>query len=147
MTSVLLMFPACCWVACHAVLNFFAVGLTVTAGAMALSGLYVMLVPQSRVIGGVVLVIAGSVALIPLIGTEFIPVTDESQFRIVLRAPVGQRVEKTEQQTAEIERVIREQFKPTSWTRSYPASGCCRKAARRCLIRIRGPMPRSSRYI
>ena len=35
------------------------------------------------------------------------PVSDESQFRIVLRAPVGQRVEKTEQQVAEVERMLR----------------------------------------
>ncbi|ALA57030.1 efflux RND transporter permease subunit [Nitrospira moscoviensis] len=54
----------------------------------------------------------GSLALLPLIGTEFLPVSDESQFRIVLRAPVGQRVEKTEQQVAEVERVLREQIPP-----------------------------------
>jgi multidrug efflux pump subunit AcrB len=42
-----------------------------------------------------------------MIGTEFLPVSDESQFRIVLRAPVGQRVEKTEQQVSEVERVLR----------------------------------------
>jgi multidrug efflux pump subunit AcrB len=39
-------------------------------------------------------------------------VTDESQFRIVVRAPVGQRVEKTEQQVAAIERVLRETIPP-----------------------------------
>ncbi len=38
--------------------------------------------------------------------------TDESQFRIVVRAPVGQRVEKTEQQVAAIERVLRETIPP-----------------------------------
>ena len=53
---------------------------------------------------------AGSLALVPMIGTEFLPVSDESQFRIVLRAPVGQRVEKTEQQVAEVERVLRDQI-------------------------------------
>ncbi len=63
-------------------------------------------------IGSVILVFAGSLALVPLIGSEFIPVTDESQFRIIVRAPVGQRVEKTEQQVAEVERVIRETVKP-----------------------------------
>ena len=57
---------------------------------------------------GVVLIFAGSLALVPLLGSEFLPVSDESQFRIVLRAPVGQRVEKTEQQVAEVERVLRE---------------------------------------
>src|SRR5438132_7655356 len=61
----------------------------------------------------VVLVFAGSLVLVPLIGSEFIPVTDESPFRIVVRAPVGQRVEKTEQQVAEIERVLRETILPS----------------------------------
>jgi hydrophobe/amphiphile efflux-1 (HAE1) family protein len=56
----------------------------------------------------VLLAFAGSLALLPMIGTEFLPVSDESQFRIVLRAPVGQRVEKTEQQVAAVERVLRE---------------------------------------
>ena len=55
----------------------------------------------------VLLLFIGSLTLIPRIGTEFLPVSDESQFRIVLRAPVGQRVEKTEQQVTEVERVLR----------------------------------------
>src|SRR4030095_6048155 len=55
---------------------------------------------------GILLIFTASVLLIPKIGTEFLPVSDESQFRIVLRAPVGQRVEKTEQQVAEVERVL-----------------------------------------
>ena len=58
-----------------------------------------------RFIIGILLLFAASLALAPQIGTEFLPVSDESQFRVVLRAPVGQRVEKTEQQVAEIERV------------------------------------------
>ena len=58
-------------------------------------------------ITAVLVVFAGSFALIPKIGTEFLPVSDESQFRIGLRAPVGQRVEKTEQQVSEVERVLR----------------------------------------
>jgi CzcA family heavy metal efflux pump len=56
----------------------------------------------------VVLLFVASLFLLPMIGTEFLPVSDESQFRIVLRGPVGQRVEKTEQQVAEVERVLRE---------------------------------------
>jgi CzcA family heavy metal efflux pump len=56
----------------------------------------------------VLLLFVGSLTLVPMIGTEFLPVSDESQFRIALRAPVGQRVEKTEQQVAEVERVLRE---------------------------------------
>jgi CzcA family heavy metal efflux pump len=61
-------------------------------------------------ITSVLLLFASSLALAPKIGTEFLPVSDESQFRIILRAPVGQRVEKTEQQVAEIERVLRTQI-------------------------------------
>jgi CzcA family heavy metal efflux pump len=67
---------------------------------------------RKTVIGLILAVFLGSLALLPFIGSEFIPVTDESQFRIVVRAPVGQRVEKTEQQVAEVERVLRENIKP-----------------------------------
>ncbi len=63
-------------------------------------------------IGGIIVFFVASLALVPWIGSEFIPVTDESQFRITVRAPVGQRVEKTEQQVAEIERVLRETIRP-----------------------------------
>ncbi|MGH7254241.1 MAG: efflux RND transporter permease subunit, partial [Nitrospirales bacterium] len=65
---------------------------------------------RRAVIGTVLLVFVGSLTLIPLVGTEFIPVTDESQFRIIVRAPVGQRVEKTEQQVMDIERLLRERI-------------------------------------
>jgi CzcA family heavy metal efflux pump len=67
---------------------------------------------RKTVIGLILAIFVGSLALLPLIGSEFIPVTDESQFRIVVRAPVGQRVERTEQQVAEIERVLREHIRP-----------------------------------
>ena len=60
----------------------------------------------------VVTIFVGSLMLLPFIGTEFLPVSDESQFRIVLRGPVGQRVEKTVDQVAEVERVLREKIPP-----------------------------------
>jgi CzcA family heavy metal efflux pump len=63
-------------------------------------------------IAGVVLLFVGSLLLVPYLGTEFLPVTDESQFRINVRAPVGQRVELTEQQVGEIERVLIENIPP-----------------------------------
>lgn len=71
-----------------------------------------MLQHRRMFIAAVLLIFAGSLALAPRIGTEFLPVSDESQFRIALRAPVGQRVEKTEQQVAEVERVLREAIPP-----------------------------------
>ena len=67
---------------------------------------------RRTVIGLILTLFLGTLALLPLIGSEFIPVTDESQFRIVVRAPVGQRVEKTEQQVAEIEKVLKENIRP-----------------------------------
>ena len=69
-----------------------------------------VLAHRLRFITGVLLLFAASLALASNIGTEFLPVSDESQFRIVLRAPVGQRVEKTEQQVAEVEKVLRAQI-------------------------------------
>jgi multidrug efflux pump subunit AcrB len=63
-------------------------------------------------IAGILAIFGFSLALAPMIGTEFLPVSDESQFRIVLRAPVGQRVEKTEQQVAQVERLLRENIPP-----------------------------------
>ncbi len=67
---------------------------------------------RRKVLTATVSLFVASLFLYPLIGSEFIPVTDESQFRIVVRAPVGQRVEKTEAQVAEIERVLRENIPP-----------------------------------
>ncbi len=76
------------------------------------TGLTWALLHRRRVLAGIISIFVASLFLVPLIGSEFIPVTDESQFRIAVRAPVGQRVEKTEQQIAEIERVLRENIKP-----------------------------------
>src|SRR5207244_3715474 len=59
---------------------------------------------RRRVVGGIAgafvaslfLVTAPAFGLKPLIGTEFFPPSDEAQFRINLKAPVGTRVEETE---------------------------------------------------
>ena len=40
------------------------------------------------------------------IGTEFFPETDESQFSINYKAPIGTRVEKTELVTARMEQAV-----------------------------------------
>lgn len=71
----------------------------------------------------VLLIFLGSLMLVPLIGTEFLPVSDESQFRIVLRAPVGQRVEKTEQQVSEVERVLRANIPTTELVTIVSSTG------------------------
>ena len=64
------------------------------------------------VVGGVLLLFAGSLALVPLVGTEFFPVSDESQFRVFVRAPIGTRVEETEKIVTRIEEIIRKNVRP-----------------------------------
>ena len=57
-------------------------------------------------------VFAASLALVPLIGTEFFPASDESQFRVFLRAPIGTRVEETEKVVGRVEELIRQNLRP-----------------------------------
>jgi CzcA family heavy metal efflux pump len=59
------------------------------------------------------LVTAPSFGLKPLIGTEFFPPSDESQFRINVKAPVGTRVEETERITRGMEELIKRNVQPT----------------------------------
>ena len=64
-----------------------------------------------------ILVLAGSaVAILPLIGTEFFPPSDESQFIIRVRAPVGTRVEETERIVARMEALIKGTLAPGEYT-------------------------------
>jgi hydrophobe/amphiphile efflux-1 (HAE1) family protein len=54
----------------------------------------------------------GSLQLKRLIGTEFFPDTDEAQFSILYKAPIGTRVERTEDVTQRLEKIVREQLAP-----------------------------------
>ncbi len=58
--------------------------------------LWCLLNPK-KIIGTVLLVFMGAVALVPagVIGAEFMPRTDESSFRINIQFPVGQNIDKT----------------------------------------------------
>jgi CzcA family heavy metal efflux pump len=51
-------------------------------------------------------VFGASLLLVPQIGTEFFPETDESQFGVRVRLPVGSRVEETNKVVAEMEKLI-----------------------------------------
>jgi CzcA family heavy metal efflux pump len=64
------------------------------------------------VVLGVLGVFLASLGLVPLIGTEFFPASDESQFRVFLRAPIGTRVEETEKIVARVEAMIRQHVRP-----------------------------------
>ena len=67
---------------------------------------------RKLVVFGVLGVFVLSLGLIPLIGTEFFPNSDESQFRVFVRAPIGTRVEETEKIIARIEEIIRTNVRP-----------------------------------
>ena len=62
--------------------------------------------------GSMFLVLAPRFGLAPLIGSEFFPTSDESQFRVNLRAPIGTRVEETERLVRGMEAIIRANMRP-----------------------------------
>jgi CzcA family heavy metal efflux pump len=64
------------------------------------------------VVVGVLAVFLASLGLVPLIGSEFFPASDESQFRVFLRAPIGTRVEETEKVVARVEQMFQQNLRP-----------------------------------
>jgi hydrophobe/amphiphile efflux-1 (HAE1) family protein len=67
---------------------------------------------RKTLIGGILVLAVTALALLPLIGTEFFPPSDESQFIIRIRAPVGTRVEETERIVMKMEDIIRTTVRP-----------------------------------
>ncbi len=61
---------------------------------------------RAKVIAGILVFFVASLFLKRFIGTEFFPETDESQFSINYKAPIGTRVEETELVTARMERAV-----------------------------------------
>jgi len=51
----------------------------------------------------------GLTNVIPFIGTEFFPVTDEGQFRVSVRLPVASPVEKTKEVVDRVEGIVFEE--------------------------------------
>ncbi len=64
------------------------------------------------VVVAILALFAGSLLLTKKIGTEFFPDSDESQFQVSFRTPIGSRVERTELVAARIEDVIRNVLPP-----------------------------------
>src|SRR5205823_14735382 len=58
------------------------------------------------VIVAVAAIFISSLGLLKFIGTEFFPETDEGQFRVIVRNPVGTRIELTEEVIKSIERAV-----------------------------------------
>jgi hydrophobe/amphiphile efflux-1 (HAE1) family protein len=67
---------------------------------------------RRAVIAGILVLVVATVAIVPLIGTEFFPPSDESQFIVRVRAPVGTRVEETERVITRMEDIIRKSVRP-----------------------------------
>jgi multidrug efflux pump subunit AcrB len=63
---------------------------------------------RPTVIVAFVILVVGSCALFPLIGTDFFPTVDAGQMRLHVRAPAGTRIEQTQNYFAEVENAIRE---------------------------------------
>jgi CzcA family heavy metal efflux pump len=61
---------------------------------------------------GIALFFLGSLQLRKLVGSEFFPDTDESQFSITYKTPIGTRVERTEEVTKRLEKIVAEQLAP-----------------------------------
>ncbi len=62
---------------------------------------------KKQVIFGVAGFAVLSFALFKFVGTEFFPKTDESQFSVSVKLPVGTRIEETEKYVAKVEQTIR----------------------------------------
>src|SRR6266705_3287813 len=75
---------------------------------------------RRRVVGGIAgafvaslfLITAPAFGLKPLIGTEFFPPSDEAQFRINVKAPIGTRIEETERIVKGMESIVRATVRP-----------------------------------
>jgi hydrophobe/amphiphile efflux-1 (HAE1) family protein len=67
---------------------------------------------RKTLIGGILVMLASALVILPLVGSEFFPQSDESQFLIQVRAPVGTRVEETERIIKRMEDIIRSSTKP-----------------------------------
>ncbi len=63
---------------------------------------------RRAVIGSIFALFAASCLLVPFIGREFFPATDESTITLNVRAPIGMRVEETEKVFGRIEQKIRD---------------------------------------
>jgi CzcA family heavy metal efflux pump len=77
------------------------------------------------VVSGVVSIFVGTLFLIPLIGTEFFPSSDEGQLRMTLRLPVSSPVEETKRVMNRVERIIFQDVPElySLWTRAGSGKG------------------------
>jgi multidrug efflux pump subunit AcrB len=64
------------------------------------------LTPRGVVLAGGVLSFIGAIALAPLVGTEFVPQTDQSFTQLAVRMPVGSSLERSDEKVRQIEQIV-----------------------------------------
>ncbi len=65
---------------------------------------------KKTVIVGAILIFVGSLALIPIVGTEFFPRSDSGNFQLTLELQPGIRLEETVEYVKKVEEIIRKDF-------------------------------------
>jgi multidrug efflux pump subunit AcrB len=75
-----------------------------------------------KVIIAILAFFVATLGLAGRVGTEFFPATDESQFQVIFKAPVGTRVERSEEITRRIENTVRESLAPERSTDGGPVA-------------------------
>ncbi len=78
---------------------------------------------RKTVLLGATLVLGGSLLLIPFIGVEMMPETDESELRISLELPPGTKIEVTDELSKRIEAIIRKEVPETRHIMSEVGGG------------------------
>ncbi|HSE99054.1 MAG TPA: efflux RND transporter permease subunit, partial [Blastocatellia bacterium] len=78
---------------------------------------------RKSVVIGAALLFAGSMALVPLIGFEMMPETDEGEVRVDLELPAGTRVEVTDELTRRIEEILRREVPEAEHTLTEVGGG------------------------
>ena len=53
-----------------------------------------------------VIIFVGSIMLIPFVGTEFIPSSDQGQFNINITLPTGTNLDTTREVVSEVEKIV-----------------------------------------
>lgn len=71
-----------------------------------------LLIRPKATIAGILAFFVATLALAPLLGVSFFPRTDPGQFLIMVKAPAGMRLERTEEQIRQVEDLVRRVVDP-----------------------------------
>ncbi len=80
------------------------------------------LLHKGKTLLAALLIFVGSLMMVPLLGTEFVPAADYSETNIAFYTPVGSSIENTEAKAKQVEAIVRE-FKEVRYTLSTINTG------------------------